>query len=66
MLASPPAHYPNLGKVGRFWVGGWLGAYKKILKNANFFEKKNMFYNIKKNFQNTCTIKNKALNLQCN
>ena len=25
-----------------------------------------MFYNIKKNFQNTCIIKNKALNLQKN
>ena len=50
MLASPPAHYPNLGKVGRFWVGGWLGAYKKILKNANFFEKKKYVIKHKKKF----------------
>lgn len=31
-----------------------------------FFEKKNMFYNIKKNLKNTCTIKKYVLSLQCN
>ena len=50
MLASLPAHYPNLGKVGRFWVGGWLGAYKKILKNANFLRKKKYVVKHKKKF----------------